>query len=174
MASAPGKQAAWLEVGRLATAAARVKRIVVIASEFNVSITRALVDGAVQALTERGVRRARIRVYWVPGAFELPCAVACAASVAKPDAIVALGCLIRGATPQYAAIGEAVAIGLQQVCVTTRIPVGFGLIIADSVEQARERSGGRAGHRGREAALAALAMSEFCGKLRKKGSGRHA
>jgi 6,7-dimethyl-8-ribityllumazine synthase len=155
------------------------KRIVIVAAQFNPSIMRSLVEGAVEALAERGVRRPRIRVHWVPGAFELPLAVASAASLVKPDAIVALGCLIRGETPQYAAIGQAVAIGLQQACVTTRVPVGFGLIIADSAEQAWERAGGRAGHRGREAALAALAMSEFRRTLRRggtlrKGSGRHA
>ncbi|MBI3325012.1 MAG: 6,7-dimethyl-8-ribityllumazine synthase [Candidatus Omnitrophica bacterium] len=147
--------------GKVWRQAASRKRVIVVASQFNPSVTRALADGAVAALTEQGVPRDHIRVCWVPGAFELPLAVASAATEAKPDAIVALGCLIRGQTPQYAAIGQAVAAGLQQVSLEAGVPVGFGLIIAESMAQARERSGGRAGHRGREAALAALAMTEF-------------
>ena len=77
---------------------------------------------------------------------------------AQPDAIVALGCLIRGQTPQYHIIGQAVANGLVQLSVQTGIPIGFGLIFAETEEQAKARAGGAAGHRGAEAAEAALSM----------------
>lgn len=139
----------------------RGRPIVLVASQFNGPITQALVDGALEALQESGVARRRIRVFRVPGAFELPVAAATVAAALRPQAIVALGCLIKGQTPQYAAIGQAVAQGLAQVSVNERVPVGFGVIIADSVAQARARAGGAVGHRGREAALAALEMIEF-------------
>lgn len=139
----------------------RRRLFVLVASEFNPAITQSLVDGAQHALQESGVPRRQIRTVWVPGAFELPVAAAAAASRLQPEAIIALGCLIKGQTPQYTAIGQAAAEGLAQVSVSTQIPVTFGVIIADSAAQAAARAGGRAGHRGREAALAAVAMAKL-------------
>ena len=137
---------------------ARRRPFVLVASEFNRAITRSLVDGAQQVLQDSGVARRQIRTLWVPGVFELPVAAAAAATRLHPEAIIALGCVIKGQTPQYTAIGQAAAEGLAQVSVSTQIPVTFGVIIAESVAQATARAGGQAGHRGREAALAALAM----------------
>jgi 6,7-dimethyl-8-ribityllumazine synthase len=94
---------------------------------------------------------------WVPGSFELPVAAArLAAASPRPDAIIALGTLIRGETPQYDAIAHAVANGLTHVAVSTGVPVGFGVVVAETLAQARARAGGRLGNRGEEAALAAL------------------
>ncbi len=147
-------------------------RIGIVASQFNESVTKALLDGAQDALTEAGVARGCIETVSVPGAFELPVAAAAMASSGRVDAIVALGCLIRGETPQYAAIGQAVANGLMQVSVTQRIPVGFGVLIADSFAQAKARAGGRRGNRGQEAARAALAMIPRVWAIGRAGSRR--
>jgi 6,7-dimethyl-8-ribityllumazine synthase len=145
-----------------------------VASQFHASITQALVDGARGALARHGVPASQIRLVWVPGAFELPVAALTLARRERPEAIVALGCVLKGETPQYAAIGQAVANGLTQVALATETPVTFGVIIAESPAQARARAGlpaaptrrrkdaaqagGRAGNRGSEAALAALAL----------------
>ena len=162
MAKAPSQPR--LEAIRAGQAARRQARVVVIAARFNESITTALVDAACRTLVGHGVAAERIEVCWVPGTFELPVAAACAAA-GRPDAIVAVGCLIKGETSQYAAIGQAVANGLAQVSVATGIPVGFGVIIADTIEQAEARAGGGAGNRGEEAALAALEMVDVVDRL---------
>ncbi|MBI4323165.1 MAG: 6,7-dimethyl-8-ribityllumazine synthase [Candidatus Omnitrophica bacterium] len=144
---------------------ARVRRgvgnIVLVASRFNASIMRALVAGARRTLARHGVPASRIRSVWVPGAFELPLAALTIAKRDKPQAVIALGCVIKGETPQYAAIGQAVAEGLTQVALATETPVTCGVIVADSFAQAKARAGGRVGNRGAEAALAALAMVDL-------------
>ena len=137
----------------------RGKRFVLLASAFHPSIGHALVQGATQALLRAGVSRAAIRVVWAPGAFELP---AIAARLAKrrprPDAIVAVGALIRGGTVQYDVIAHAVAQGLCQVAVEAAMPVTFGVIVAETLAQATARAGGAEGNRGEEAAESALVM----------------
>jgi len=131
-------------------------------------MTRRLLEGARRALIQQGISRSKIRVVWVPGAFELPLAAAAAANDLHPRAIVALGCVVRGQTPQYAALGQAVTSGLAQVSVTWRVPVGCGVIIADSVAQAHARAGGTMGNRGREAALAAVEMMRVTRQLQRR------
>jgi 6,7-dimethyl-8-ribityllumazine synthase len=140
-------------------------KIVIVASQFNRSITEALLEGALESLTDGGILKQNIGIYWVPGAFELPVTAAQAAVVARPDAIVAVGCIIKGQTPQYTAIGQAVAIGLAQVSVQHRVPVGFGVIVADELEQAKNRAGGDWGNRGSEAAVSVLKTLESFGKM---------
>ena len=135
------------------------KQFVVLASEFHPAIARALVRGATDTLRRHGVSDAHVRLLWVPGAFELPVfAARLARRRPTPDAIIALGCLIRGETPQYEVIAHAVAQGLSQVSVMTGVPVTFGVIVAATLAQAKARAGGSSGHRGKEAALAALAV----------------
>lgn len=149
---APGPPAAIAGAGR-------GKRFVLLASQFNRAITLRLVRGATDVLRRSGASIARIRVVWVPGAFELSVAAALAAKRRpRPDAILALGALIRGDTPQYEILAHAVAHGLTHVSVNSGIPVTFGVIVAENVAQARARAGGVKGNRGEEAALAALAM----------------
>ena len=134
-------------------------RVTIIASQFNESLSRALVRGAQDVLRRAGVPAAGIRVLWVPGAFELPVVAAqIAGSRRRPNAIIAVGALIRGQTPQYEVLAHAVAQGLTQVAVGAAIPVTFGVIVAENAAQARARAGGAMGNRGAEAAMAALAV----------------
>ena len=135
------------------------KRFVILASAFHAPIARALLRGAVGVLRRAGASPSRIRILWVPGAFELPVAAArLARSRPRPHAIIALGVLIRGQTPQYEVLAHAVAQGLTQVSVERGIPVPFGVVVAETVAQAKARAGGSFGNRGAEAALAALAV----------------
>ena len=138
---------------------ARGKRFVLIASQFHPAIARALVRGATDTLIRAGASLPEIRLLWAPGAFELP---VIAARVARrrprPHAIIALGALIRGETPQYEVLAHAAADGLSRVAVETGIPVTFGVIVAATPAQARSRAGGAMGNRGAEAAEAALAL----------------
>ena len=142
-------------------------RVVIVASRFNEPITQALVRGARRRLRRAGLSNGAVREVWVPGAFELPLAASVAAA-GRPRAIVAVGCLIKGQTPQYEAIGHAVANGLMQVSVAQQVPVGFGVIIADSIAHARARAGGTMGNRGEEAAAAALDMRAITRRLRSR------
>ncbi len=144
--------------------------IAIVASEFNRPISLALVRGAVETLRRAGIAQRRIRVLWAPGAFELPSVAAIAARAKpKPHAIVAVGALIRGATPQYEVIAHAAAQGLSRVGLDAGIPVTFGVIVANTAAQAKARAGlpasgrrrqagGPLVNRGAEAAMAALAV----------------
>lgn len=135
------------------------RRFIIMASQFHPEIAQALVQGAEAALRRHGALAKHIQLVEVPGAFELPVVAArLAAERPRPDAIIAVGCLIRGQTSQHDVIAHAVAQGLAQVSVTSTIPVTFGVIVAETLAQARARSGGRMGNRGEEAALAALAV----------------
>ena len=145
----------------------RATRVAIIASQFNASISEALAQGAAETLRRAGVPSRNVCVLWVPGAFELPVvATRLAESRRAPDAIVAVGALIRGATPQYAVLAHAVAQGLSQVSVKTGVPVTFGIIVATTVVQARARAGSAMGNRGSEAALAALATLRLFNDLK--------
>lgn len=137
-------------------ASARLKHFALVASRFNEPITRSLVRGAVNTLRRHGVPASRIRLYWVSGAFELPVAALRVARALHPDGILALGALIKGQTGQHEVIARAMAQGLTHVSVTCGIPVGFGVIVADDIRQAKARAGGKMGNRGTEAAEAVL------------------
>ena len=137
----------------------KTTRIVILASQFNQPISRALVHGATDVLRRHGVAARHLRLVWVPGAFELPVvAVRVARNRPRPDAIVAPGVLIRGQTCQHEVIAHAVAQGLSQVSVNTGVPVTFGVVVANTYAQAKARAGGAMGNRGTEAALAAIAV----------------
>jgi len=142
----------------------RGKRVVLIASQFHPSIGRALVRGATTVLSRAGVSRVRVRLLWVPGAFELPVIAArVARSRPQPHAVIALGALVRGDTPQYEVLAHAVANGLTRVAVETGVPVTFGVIVATTLAQAKARAGGSMGNRGAEAAEAALEVMRLTG-----------
>ena len=128
-------------------------RFAIVASEYNSVIMDRLIGGAKRALKDQQ----EVVVIRVPGSFELPLAAKMAAESGKYEAVVALGCVLRGDTPHFEYISSAVSLGLQQVALETAIPVGFGVLTVDTVEQAMERSG-EAGNKGAEAALAALGM----------------
>ena len=141
---------------------ARGKRFVIIASQFNPSISRALIRGATHALSRAGASNRQVHIVWVPGAFELPVVAArLAQRRPRPHAIIALGALIRGETPQYIVLAHAVAEGLSQVSVSTGVPVTFGVIVAATLAQAKARAGGAMGNRGAEAAQAALGVLQL-------------
>jgi 6,7-dimethyl-8-ribityllumazine synthase len=128
-------------------------RFAIVASEYNSVIMDRLVAGATRALKDQK-ETALIRV---PGAFEIPLAVKRAAQSKKYEGIVALGCVMRGETPHFEYISAAVSQGLQQVALETGVPVGFGVLTVDTVEQAMNRTGD-SGNKGSEAAMAALEM----------------
>jgi 6,7-dimethyl-8-ribityllumazine synthase len=128
-------------------------RFAIVASEYNSVIMDRLIDGAKRALKDQK----QVTVIRVPGSFEIPLVVKRAALSKKYDAIVALGCVLRGETPHFEYISSAVSQGLQQVALETGIPVGFGVLTVDTVQQAMERSA-ETGNKGSEAAMTALAM----------------
>lgn len=148
--------------GRKATARLSGRSVTIVASRFNPAISRSLARAASETLQKAGVSPSAIRTIWVPGAFELPAAASKIASGKKrPDAIIAVGALIRGETSQYAAIAQAVTTGLSTVSVNAGLPVGLGVIVAETAEQARARAGGSSGNRGEEAALAVIEMIQL-------------
>jgi 6,7-dimethyl-8-ribityllumazine synthase len=141
------------------------RRVAVVASKFNESITRALVDGALDALVRHGVRVDDIDVIWVPGAWELPLAVRGAVGSERFDAIVALGAVIRGDTPHFDYVAGEASRGLANVGGDSEIPIGFGLLTCDNLEQAEARAGGAYGNKGWDAAIAALEMADLMDQL---------
>ena len=137
------------------------RRIAVVASRFNESITRALVEGALDALVRHGTSFDDIDVLWVPGAWELPLAVRAAMASERYDAVVALGAVIRGDTPHFDYVAGEASRGLADAAVEAEIPVGFGLLTCDNLEQAEARAGGVHGNKGWDAAVAALEMADL-------------
>jgi 6,7-dimethyl-8-ribityllumazine synthase len=136
-------------------------RFAVVAARFNESISKKLADGAASALEAGGVDAGRVEVHWVPGSFELPQAAMALARTGRYAGIVCVGVIIRGETPHFEYLSSAVAHGLSQAGLETGVPVSFGVITALTEAQAWERAGGAVGHRGEEAARAALELSSF-------------
>lgn len=145
---------------------ARDLKIGIVVSRWNDFLTKALLEGAQDALKRHGGNEANVTVAWVPGSFEIPVAIKAMAESGKYDALVALGCVIRGATTHYDHIAGAVTSGICQVGNTTGIPVAFGVITVESIEQAIERSGSKAGNKGAEAALVAVEMANLLKQIR--------
>lgn len=134
-------------------------RVGLVCGQFNGGITARLLEGALSALEESGVDRSDISVSWVPGAFEIPLVALAYADAARPfDAVVTLGAVIRGDTGHYELVAGECARGVQDVQLSTRVPVIFGVLTVNTVEQALERSRDDETNKGREAALGALAM----------------
>jgi 6,7-dimethyl-8-ribityllumazine synthase len=132
-------------------------RISIVVSRFNSLITERLLEGAIDALRRHGVEEEGITVIRVPGAFEIPLGVSRAARQ-KVDAVIALGALIRGGTPHFDYLSSEVIKGVAHVMLETGIPVSFGVLTTDTVEQAIERAGTKAGNKGAEAAQSVLEM----------------
>lgn len=141
------------------------RRLAVVASRFNETVTRALVDGAMDALIRHGVAFDDIDVIWVPGAWELPIAVRRAANSERYDAIIALGAVIRGDTPHFDYVAGEASRALSEASRDSDVPLGFGLLTCDTMEQALERCGGSHGNKGWDAALAALEMTDLLDQL---------
>ncbi|MEE4297882.1 MAG: 6,7-dimethyl-8-ribityllumazine synthase [Pseudomonadales bacterium] len=136
-------------------------RFAIVAARFNAFVVDALVDGAVDMLHRHGVARERITIVKVPGAWELPLAAQKVTELggdARPDAVIVLGAVIRGGTPHFDYVAGQASSGLAALQAAAGLPVTFGLLTTDTIEQAIERSGTKAGNKGAEAALTALEM----------------
>jgi 6,7-dimethyl-8-ribityllumazine synthase len=147
-------------------------RFALIVSKFNDFVTERLQAGALAALAGAGVASADITVVRVPGAFEIPLAAQHAAESGQYDAIVCLGCLVRGETPHFEYISSAVAQGLMTGAAATGVPMAFGVLTTNSVEEALARAGDGAGNKGHEAALAAIEMAEVVAQLARQPAPR--
>jgi len=144
---------------------AKGKKFAVVASRFNDFITRKLLEGALDAINRHGGDEKNVEVVWVPGAFEVPLAASKLAKSNKFDAVICLGTVIRGSTPHFDYIASEVAKGIAQVGLATGVPVSFGIITADSLEQAIERVGAKQGNKGADAALSAIEMANVIAQI---------
>lgn len=142
------------------------KKFGIVISRFNEFITSKLLDGAVDALTRHGADANNIEVAWVPGAFEIPVLARRMADSSKYDAVICLGCVIRGGTPHFDYIAAEVSKGVAQAAMQCPVPVIFGVLTTDTIEQAIERAGTKAGNKGADAALSAIEMSDLFGQLK--------
>jgi 6,7-dimethyl-8-ribityllumazine synthase len=140
-------------------------KIALVASRFNDFVTAKLVEGAWDALVRHGADAKNLTLVKVPGSFELPQVAAKLAAQGTYDAIVALGCLIRGETPHFDLIASEATKGLAQAAVSSGVPVSFGVLTCDTMEQAIDRAGGKGGNKGWDAALAAIEMVSLFKRL---------
>jgi 6,7-dimethyl-8-ribityllumazine synthase len=137
---------------------ATTARFTIVVARFNSFVVESLLQGAVDTLVRQGVNDANITVVRVPGAFEMPVAVKKVAQKGDADAIITLGAVIRGGTPHFDYVAGECASGIAAVARETGIPVAFGVLTTDTIEQAIERSGTKAGNKGADAAMSALEM----------------
>lgn len=144
---------------------AKGKKFGILASRFNDFITKELISGCVDTLVRHGVRDEDLVIIWVPGAFEIPCLAQRLAKSKSYDALICLGTIIRGSTPHFEYIAQEAAKGIAKVSCDTGLPVIFGIITADTIEQAVERAGTKEGNKGRDAALSAIEMANLIEKL---------
>ncbi len=137
----------------------------IIAGRFNEFITESLLKGAENALLRQGISADNIDCVWVPGAFEMPTAAKVMLETGRYDAIIALGAVIRGATPHFDIVAGECASGISRLATEYSLPVIFGVLTVDTIEQAIERAGTKAGNKGADAALAALEMINLIGEI---------
>ena len=136
-------------------------RFAVVVARFNEFITGRLLSGALDELTRHGADTARITQVWVPGSWEIPLAAQALARSGRYAAVICLGCVIRGQTPHFEYVAAEVAKGIAQVSLATGVPVTFGIVTADSLEQAIDRAGAKTGNKGADAARAAIEMANL-------------
>jgi 6,7-dimethyl-8-ribityllumazine synthase len=146
------------------------RRIAVVASRFHEVVVRKLADGAIECLRTRGIADDDLDFAWVPGSFELPLVARRLASSGSYDAVVCLGAVIRGETPHFDHVAEQAASGIRRAAEDTGVPVIFGVLTTDTLEQALDRAGGAHGNRGWDAASAALEMASLLERIPKGGS----
>lgn len=150
-------------------------RFAIVASRWNDFLTSKLVDGAVDALSSAGAAEGDVEVFMVPGAFELPLTAQKAAESGQFDAVIAIGVVIRGETPHFDYVAGEAAKGVSKVSLDTGVPVMFGVVTTDTVEQAINRSGLKAGNKGYEAAMAAVEVANLYREMSaadQKGKGK--
>ncbi len=148
---------------------ARGLKFAIVVSRFNSLVTQRLLDGALDALRRHEVDENAITIAWTPGSFELPLVAQKFAKSGKYDAVICLGCIIRGDTPHFEYVASETAKGIAQVMLDTGVPVVFGVVTADNLEQALERSGAKAGNRGFDAAMTAMEMANLLRKIEAEG-----
>ena len=140
--------------------------IAIVVSRFNDLVTRQLLAGAEDGLRRHGVEAEGVDVAWVPGAFEIPLTARKLAESGRYQAVICLGAVIRGETPHFEYVATQVSSGIAQASLETGVPVIFGIITADSLEQALERAGGKMGNKGYESAASAIEMANLMRGLR--------
>jgi 6,7-dimethyl-8-ribityllumazine synthase len=143
---------------------AKGKRFAIVISRFNEFISAKLLEGCLDTLTRHGAQEGSQDVVWVPGSFEIPIMALKLAKSKKYDSVICLGTVIRGATPHFEFIASEAAKGVAKVSLDTGIPCIFGIITADSLEQAIERAGTKDGNKGRDAAISAIEMANLLAK----------
>lgn len=143
-------------------------KVGIVAGRFNDFITDSLLKGAVDALRRHGVKSEAISLTWVPGAFEIPMAAKLVAQSGTCDAVITLGAVIRGATTHYEEVAGQCAAGIQRAQLDTDVPIIFGVLTTETIEQAIERAGTKAGNKGAEAAMTAIEMANLLQVLPKK------
>lgn len=141
-------------------------RIGIVASRFNDMITARLVDGALDRLRRSGVPEKSTDICWVPGAFEVPRAVKEMAATGRYDGVIALSAVIRGATPHFEYVASEISKGIARLSLDADVPVTFGVITADTIEQAIERAGTKSGNKGFDAAMSAIEMANIFKQIR--------
>jgi len=145
---------------------AKGKKFAIVASRFNDFMTKELISGCLDTLVRHGVDDKDLTVTWVPGAFEIPLVAQRLAKSKTYDAVICLGTVIRGSTPHFDYIASEVAKGIARVSQDNGLPVVFGIITADTIEQAVERAGTKEGNKGRDAALSAIEMANLLTQLK--------
>jgi len=144
---------------------AKGKKFGIVASRFNDFITNRLLEGCMDTLLRHGAKDNDLEVVWVPGSFEIPVLAHRMAKSKKYDAVICLGTVIRGSTPHFDYIASEVAKGVAHVSFSTGVPAIFGIITADSIDQAIERAGTKDGNKGRDAALSAIEMANLVDEI---------
>ncbi|HIY07368.1 MAG TPA: 6,7-dimethyl-8-ribityllumazine synthase [Candidatus Evtepia faecigallinarum] len=137
---------------------AKSMKVAIVAARFNEFITSKLIGGAMDGLTRHGVQEDEVHLVWVPGAFEIPLVASKLAKSGKYDAVICLGAVIRGSTSHYDYVCAEVSKGIATVSLDSQIPVLFGVLTTDTIEQAIERAGTKAGNKGYDCALSAVEM----------------
>jgi 6,7-dimethyl-8-ribityllumazine synthase len=142
-------------------------KFAIVVSRFNHFIGDRLLDGALDAIRRNGANEEDCSVAWVPGSFEIPLAAKKLAKSRRYDAVICLGCVIRGATPHYAYIATEVTKGIATVTLETEVPVSYGVLVTDTIEQAIERAGTKVGNKGFDAAMSAIEMANLMKEISK-------
>lgn len=141
---------------------ARGQKIAIVGSRFNDFFTGELMEGAIDCLTRHGVTAEQIDTAWVPGGFEIPIAAKRFVQTGRYAAVICVGCIIQGDTPHFHYVSSEVTKGIAMVSLDSNIPVVYGIVTAETLDQAIERSGTKAGNKGFDAALTALEMIDLC------------
>ena len=142
-------------------------KIAIVVARFNEFINSKLLSGAEDALKRHGVEEENVSIFWVPGAFEIPLTALKLAETKEYDAVITLGSVIRGATPHFDYVSNEVTKGVAQVGMQTGVPVSFGVLTTDTIEQAIERAGTKAGNKGFDSAVTAIEIADLYRKISK-------